>query len=274
MQALGDETRAASTTGSRVAPTVPAVPVDPFAELDVVGAPRSLVALGGTLDADTLVAAYRAGVFPWPSDDPGLQRQARRLARTRRVPVLPGTDGLVPWHSPEPRAVLLTDQVVVRRSLRARLRSCGWTSTVDAAFDAVVEGCADRAEGTWITGRMREAYGALHRRGVAHSVEVWAGEELVGGLYGVLVGSVFCGESMFHRVTDASKVALVELCSRLQDVGVRVVDVQEQTDHLASLGQVLVHRSDYLQVLAALRDRPAALATDRRPVARLADAVR
>lgn len=247
---------------------------DPFASLDVAGSPRSLVALGGTLDAETLIAAYRSGVFPWPSDDPGLERQARRLARTGRVPLLPGTDGLVPWHCPEPRAVLLADQVVVRRSLRARLRSCGWTATVDAAFDDVVAGCADRVEGTWITGRMRQAYGRLHEAGHAHSVEVWDDGALVGGLYGVLVGSVFCGESMFHRAGDASKVALVELCSRLQDVGVRVVDVQEQTDHLTSLGQVLVHRSDYLQVLAALRDRPAALATDRRPVARLADAVR
>ena len=244
--------------------------LDPFAGLDIDGAPRSLVALGGTLDAATLLAAYRAGVFPWPSDDPGLARQARRLARSGAVPLLAGEDGLIPWHSPDPRAVLLADQVVVRRSLRARLRSCGWTATLDTAFDAVVEGCADRAEGTWITGRMREAYGRLHRAGGAHSVEVWDGDELVGGLYGVLVGSVFCGESMFHRRSDASKVALVELCARLLEAGVRVLDVQEQTDHLTSLGQVLVHRTDYLSVLAALRDRPATLACDRRPVTRLA----
>ena len=243
---------------------------DPFARLDIARARRSLVALGGTLDAATLLAAYRAGVFPWPSDDPALERQARRLARSGAVPLLPGTDGLIPWHSPDPRAVLLADQVVVRRSLRARLRSCGWTTSLDTAFDAVVEGCADRAEGTWITGRMREAYGQLHRAGDAHSVEVWEGEELVGGLYGVLVGSVFCGESMFHRRRDASKVALVELCARLLEAGVRVLDVQEQTDHLASLGQVLMHRTDYLTVLAALRDRPATLAIDRRPVSRLA----
>ena len=243
---------------------------DPFASLDVAGSPRSLVALGGTLDAETLIAAYRSGVFPWPSDDPGLERQARRLARTGRVPLLPGTDGLVPWHCPEPRAVLLADQVVVRRSLRARLRSCGWTATVDAAFDDVVAGCADRVEGTWITGRMRQAYGRLHEAGHAHSVEVWDDGALVGGLYGVLVGSVFCGESMFHRAGDASKVALVELCARLLEAGVRVVDVQEQTEHLASLGQVLVARADYLAVLVSLRDRPASIATDRRPVARLA----
>ena len=243
---------------------------DPFASLDVAGSPRSLVALGGTLDAETLIAAYRSGVFPWPSDDPGLERQARRLARTGRVPLLPGTDGLVPWHCPEPRAVLLADQVVVRRSLRARLRSCGWTATVDAAFDDVVAGCADRVEGTWITGRMRQAYGRLHEAGHAHSVEVWDDGALVGGLYGVLVGSVFCGESMFHRAGDASKVALVELCARLLEAGVRLVDVQEQTEHLASLGQVLVARADYLAVLVSLRDRPASIATDRRPVARLA----
>ena len=246
---------------------------DPFAALDVAGSPRSLVALGGTLDTGTLLAAYRCGVFPWPSDDPGLEHQARRLARAGRVPLLPGTDGLVPWHSPEPRAVLLADQVVVRRSLRARLRSCGWTATVDAAFDDVVERCADRAEGTWITGRMREAYGGLHAAGHAHSVEVWDDGALVGGLYGVLVGSVFCGESMFHRASDASKVALVELCARLLEVGGRLVDVQEQTGHLTSLGQVLVARADYLTVLHTLRDRPITLATARRPVSRLASRV-
>ena len=245
---------------------------DPFGALDVAGAPRSLVALGGTLDAPTLVSAYRAGVFPWPSsgeDEVELERQARRLVRRRQVPLLPGPDGLVPWCSPDPRAVLLADEVVVRRSLRARLRGCGWTATVDAAFDDVVAGCAAR-ESTWITPRMREAYGELHRAGGAHSVEVWDGDELVGGLYGVLVGQVFCGESMFHRATDASKVALVELCARLLEAGGRLVDVQEETEHLSSLGQVLVRRADYLAALRVLRDRPAALATDRRPVRRLA----
>jgi leucyl/phenylalanyl-tRNA--protein transferase len=234
---------------------------DPFAALDVAAAPRSLVALGGTLDAETLVSAYRAGCFPWPSSgehEQALERQARRLIKRGLVPLLPGDD------------VLLADQVVVRRSLRQRLRRCGWTATVDAAFDEVVAGCADRGEGTWITGRMREAYGELHRADGAHSVEVWDGEQLVGGLYGVLVGSVFCGESMFHRRRDASKVALVELCARALEAGFRLVDTQEETEHLASLGQVLVRRSDYLEVLQALRDVPAVLATDRRPVARLA----
>ena len=247
---------------------------DPFASLDVAGAPRSLVALGGTLDAPTLLSSYRAGCFPWPSSgehEQALERQARRLVRRGLVPLLPGEDGLVPWCSPDPRAVLLADQVVVRRSLRSRLRRCGWTATVDEAFDDVVEGCADRGEGTWITGRMREAYGELHRAGGAHSVEVWDGDRLVGGLYGVLVGQVFCGESMFHRATDASKVALVELCDRVLEAGFRLIDTQEETAHLAGLGQVLVRRAEYLEALAVLRDRPARLATDRRPVARLAE---
>lgn len=251
-------------------------PADPFAELEVARAPRSLVALGGTLDAATLVSAYRAGCFPWPSDDEDdreLLRATRRLVRRAQVPVLPGPDVHVPWCSPDPRAVLLPDEVVVRRSLRARLRSCGWTTTVDAAFEQVVAGCADR-DSTWITGRMRRAYAELHHEPPsatvgAHSVEVWDGDALVGGLYGVLVGQVFCGESMFHRATDASKVALVELCARLREAGGRLVDVQEETAHLASLGQVLVRRADYVAVLAALRDTPARLATDRRPVSRL-----
>lgn len=258
---------------------------DPFSLLDVATAPTSLIALGGMLDAATLASAYRAGCFPWPDPEhPGggppdrtAARAARRLVRRGIVPLLPGPDGLVPWCSPEPRAVLLVDEVVVRKSLRARLRSCGWTATVDAAFDDVVAGCADRAEGTWITARMAQAYGQLHRRPLedrpvgAHSVEVWDGEELVGGLYGVLVGQVFCGESMFHRERDASKVALVELASRVVEAGGRLIDVQQETAHLSSLGQVRVARADYLAVLAALRDRPAQLATARRPVARLAE---
>ena len=251
---------------------------DPFAALDVAGAPRSLVALGGTLDARTLVSAYRAGVFPWPSsgdDEQALDRHARRLVRRRQVPQLPGEDGLVPWCSPDPRAVLLADEVAVSRSLRRRLRTCGWTATVDAAFTQVVAGCAAR-DSTWITARMRQGYAELHRSpptpgAGAHSVEVWDGDTLVGGLYGVLVGRVFCGESMFHRATDASKVALVELCSRLLEAGGRLVDVQEETPHLASLGQVLVRRADYLAVLRVLRDSPTTLATERRPVRRLAE---
>ncbi len=260
-------------SGQQAAYGEPVPTEDPFAALDVGAAPRNLIVLGGTLDAATLVASYRAGCFPWPASGDGqkaLDRHARRLVRRGEVPLMPGTDGLVPWCSPDPRAILLADELVVHRSLRARLRSCGWTATLDAAFDDVVAGCADRSEGTWIHARMRQAYGELHRAGGAHSVEVWDGSSLVGGLYGVMVGQVFCGESMFHRTRDASKVALVELCDRLLEAGVRVIDVQEETEHLSSLGQVLVARYDYLELLEGLRDRPATLATDRRPVARLA----
>jgi leucyl/phenylalanyl-tRNA--protein transferase len=244
-----------------------------FETLDVVGAPRALVALGGTLEPATLVAAYRAGCFPWPSSGRhgrSLARQARRLIRAGEVPLLPGEDGLVPWCSPDPRAVLLPDHLVVSRSLRRTLRRSGWTTTVDVAFDTVVAACADRGdEGTWITERMREGYVALHRRGDAHSIEVWDGERLVGGLYGVLTGRVFSGESMFHRESDASKVALTDLCARLRDAGGLLIDTQQPTEHLATMGQVVVQRREYLEVLAALRDSQIRLPADRRPVARL-----
>jgi leucyl/phenylalanyl-tRNA---protein transferase len=247
---------------------------DPFAGVDVARSAYSLVAVGGTLDPATLRSAYRAGVFPWPSTgehEASLERQARRLVKRGLVLDLPGEDGPVPWCSPEPRAVLLADEVVVSRSLRQRLRRCGWTATLDTAFEDVVDGCADRPDGTWITERMRQGYAELHREGGAHSVEVWDGDALVGGLYGVQVGALFCGESMFSRTSDASKVALVELCARLLEAGGRLLDVQEETPHLGSMGAVLVHRSDYLSAVAALRDEPMVLATELRPVSRLAE---
>ena len=231
-----------------------------FEALDVAGARRTLVAVGGTLDPPTLIAAYRAGCFPWPSTGPherSLERQARRLVRSGAVPLLPGTDGLVPWCSPEPRAVLLADRLVVSRSLRRTLRRSGWTTTVDAAFEAVLAGCADRGEeGTWITERMRTGYRELHAAGVAHSLEVWDGDRLVGGLYGVLTGRVFSGESMFHAETDASKVALVALVERLRAGGGVLFDVQWCTPHLASLGAIEITREDYAARLATAISRP------------------
>jgi leucyl/phenylalanyl-tRNA--protein transferase len=243
-----------------------------FEGLDVVGAPRELVAVGGTLDPETLVAAYRAGCFPWPPSGryaAAMTRSTRRLARTGAVPVLPGRDPTVPWCSPHPRAVLRPVELRVARSLRRRLRSCGWDTTVDEAFPEVLAGCADR-EDTWITDRMREAYTALHARGGAHSVEVWDGDRLVGGLYGVLTGAVFSGESMFHVETDASKVALVALVARMREGGVSLLDTQQETDHMAGLGQIAVARDDYVAAVHALRDRPAHLPTGRRPALALA----
>jgi len=246
-------------------------PEDFFAALDVVGARRELVALGGTLEPATLVAAYRAGCFPWPpsgSHEGALVRSARRLARSGRVPVLEGADATVPWCSPEPRAVLLPAMLRVSRSLRHRLRTCGWHTTLDTAFEQVVAGCADRPE-TWITPRMREAYAALAGLGLAHSVEVWDGDRLVGGLYGVQTGGVFSGESMFHREADASKVALVDLVARMRQGGLALLDTQQQTEHMTSLGQVVVRRRDYVEAVHALRDAPARLPAGRQDVALL-----
>ncbi|MWM01574.1 leucyl/phenylalanyl-tRNA--protein transferase, partial [Escherichia coli] len=146
----------------------------------------------------------------------------------------------VPWCSPEPRAVLLPDDLRVSRSLRKRLRDCGWHTTVDTAFEQVIAGCAAAREETWITGEMQAGYLALHREGGAHSLEVWDGDRLVGGLYGVLTGRVFSGESMFHAQTDASKAALVDLVDRMREGGVLLLDTQQETEHMTSLGQVLV----------------------------------
>jgi leucyl/phenylalanyl-tRNA--protein transferase len=160
----------------------------------------------------------------------------------------------------------------VSRSLRQRLRRCGWATTVDAAFDEVVHACANRpgGEGTWIGRDMAQAYSRLSRLGWAHSVEVWEGDALVGGLYGVAVGGSFTGESMFHRSTDASKVALADLVARWAEAGGAFVDVQLPTDHLTSLGAVELARATYLSWLGSVRDRHVPVVLDRLPVARLA----
>jgi leucyl/phenylalanyl-tRNA--protein transferase len=209
-----------------------------------------LVAFGADLGVETLVDAYRRGIFPWPHEDV-----------------------LLPWFSPDPRGVLDVGQgALVSKSLRQRLRRCGWTTTIDAAFYVVVAACADRpvADGTWITPDMRVAYGRLHRLGWAHSLEVWDGPRLVGGLYGVRVGGCFTGESMFHREPDASKAAFVDLVDRWREAGGAVVDVQIPTDHLVSMGVVGMARAEFLDWLGRVRDDPVGVARDRRPVSRLA----
>jgi len=210
-----------------------------------------VVGLGADLAPGTLLHAYRQGIFPWPH--PGLP---------------------LPWFSPDPRGVIPPGGVRVSRSLRQRLRRSGWETTVDRAFEAVVAACAEhhRAEGTWILPQMRRAYVQLHRLGHAHSLEVWQVDELVGGLYGVGVGGVFTGESMFHHATDASKVALVDLVARFAEAGGRLVDVQLVTDHLASLGARPMPRAEFLRLLRFVRDAPVRLPLDRRPAARLAPA--
>jgi leucyl/phenylalanyl-tRNA--protein transferase len=197
--------------------------------------PDGVVGVGADLEPGTLLYAYRAGIFP--------------------MPVEAGGDELLVWWSPDPRALLPLDGLRVSRSLR---RSCGrFEVRVDTAFEAVVDGCADPDRtGRWITPSIRDAYVALHHLGWAHSVEAWDGDGLAGGLYGVALGGLFAGESMFHRRTDASKVALVGLVDRLRHGGGALLDVQWMTPHLESLGAVEVPRRDYLRRLAEAIERP------------------
>jgi leucyl/phenylalanyl-tRNA---protein transferase len=188
--------------------------------------PPGLLAAGGALTVDWLLAAYRGGIFPWYS--PG-------------EPIL--------WWSPDPRCVLVPAQFRRHRSLVKAARNRGYRLERDRAFAAVIDGCAaPRATqaGTWITTEMRAAYLDLHAAGYAHSVEVWAGDDLVGGLYGVRVGGVFFGESMFSRVPDASKIALLSLADGAAADGIGLIDCQFPTGHLASLGAVTVPRPEFL----------------------------
>lgn len=209
-----------------------------------------VVGVGADLEISTLVDAYRRGVFPWPHEG---------------VPL--------PWFSPDPRAVIAPQALHVSRSLRRTVRRCGWTTTVSRALPAVMRACAHRTEGSWITPEMRDAYEELWRLGWVHSIEVWEGRgggaELVGGVYGVLIDGVFTAESMFHRRTDASKVALLDLCDRLDEAGGVLLDVQLPTPHLIGLGARLLSREDFLLLLDAQRD-PCALRDDRLEVVRLA----
>lgn len=210
--------------------------------------PDGVLGVGADLQPSTLVDAYRRGIFPWPHGD-----------------------GPLPWFSPDPRGVLPVGTLHVSRSLRRTLRRSGWHTTLDHAFEDVVAACArTRAdEGTWITTEMARAYARLQRLGWAHSVEVWDGDTLVGGIYGVQLGTVFTGESMFHDRPDASKVAMLDLSARLQEAGGELLDVQLTTSHLRSLGAVDWPRDAFLAVLHAGRDRDVRLPTGRLEVERL-----
>ena len=194
--------------------------------------PNGLLAAGGGLSVRRLVDAYSRGCFPWYSEG---------------EPVL--------WWSPDPRMVLVPDQLHVPRSLARRLRRGDFTVTADLAFADVVAGCAQPREdqpGTWITGEMTQAYRALHAAGHAHSIEAWQDGLLVGGLYGVALGRAFFGESMFTRVPDASKAALVTLVTQLQRWSFGIVDCQMKTEHLARFGAREVPRAAFLQQLETL----------------------
>ena len=205
---------------------------DPNGAEDAFG---GLLAIGGDLSEARLLEAYRAGVFPWPEND--------------REPVR--------WWSPDPRAVLEPAGMRVNRSLAKRVRNAGFDISFDRAFPAVIAACAtvrrngQPVPGTWITPKMQRAYRALHRSGYAHSVEVWLNGDLAGGLYGLSLGEMFFGESMFSRVRDASKVALYHLCRLLEEWRFRLIDCQIPHEHLATLGVQSMPRREFLAILAA-----------------------
>jgi leucyl/phenylalanyl-tRNA--protein transferase len=186
-----------------------------------------LLAIEGDLSTQRLLLAYQNGIFPWFSDD---------------SPIL--------WYSPHERFVLFPDQIKISKSMQQLLRSNKFKITFDTAFEKVIKACADtkRADqdGTWITNEMKEAYGTLHHEGIVHSIEVWENNELVGGLYGVAVGKVFCGESMFSKKSNASKCALIWLC---QNSNFEIIDCQIHSDHLEKLGAKMISREEFMTYL-------------------------
>ena len=205
-------------------------PGDPFPPLErALKNPNGLLAAGGELSTSRLLDAYRHGVFPWYS----------------------GAEPLL-WWSPDPRMVLHCDELKVSRSLAKSTRNKSYEVRVDTAFGEVLKGCAHRAEGTWLGADMRQAYLALHRAGHAHCFETWLGDDLVGGLYGVTIGRMFFGESMFSRETDASKVALVALVEDLKARQFPLIDCQLHTPLLESLGGREIPRRAFLRALASL----------------------
>lgn len=198
--------------------------------------PDGLLAAGGDLRPERILAAYRHGCYPW-------YQQGQ--------PIL--------WWSPDPRFVLFPDELHISRSLGKVLRRQIFEVSYDKAFDRVINACAgprSYADGTWITDAMRQAYQQLHRLGHAHSVEVWQAGELVGGLYGLCIGQVFFGESMFSHVDNASKTAFAHLVPDLKRWGIRLIDCQMQTRHLASFGARAIDRRAFAELLAQLVDQP------------------
>ena len=195
------------------------------------------LAVGGDLRPDRLLLAYSLGIFPWYGPGEPIQ-----------------------WHSPDPRMVLLADELRVTRSLRRTLRKGRFRLTLDTAFGAVVEACAQTPrpgqDGTWITDEMKAAYLELHERGLAHSAEAWDGDDLAGGLYGVSLGAAFFGESMFTHVPEASKVSFVTFIEQLERWGIRLVDCQVYTEHLARFGAREWPRDGFLAALRSALERP------------------
>lgn len=212
-------------------------PTQPFPPLHrALREPDGLLAVGGCLSAERLLNAYRQGIFPWYNAD---------------EPIL--------WWSPDPRLVLFPDKLIVSRSLRKTLRKAIFTVSFDKAFSKVIAACAKPrkySDNTWITTDIYRSYVRLHQQGHAHSVEVWFNDELVGGLYGIAIGQVFFGESMFHTKTDASKVAFVSLVAQLKSWNYQLIDCQVHTDHLISLGAEEIDRRAFVQLLEQYCDFP------------------
>jgi len=197
---------------------------------------EGLVAIGGDLSVPRLLLAYRSGIFPW-------------------------TVRPITWWSPDPRAIFELDQFHVARSLAKFMRKQPFEITADRAFRRVMQACAEAAPGreqTWVTSEFLDAYTRLHRQGHAHSVECWQADELVGGIYGVSIGGFFAGESMFHRASNASKVALWHLVERLRERGFSLFDIQMVTPATSKLGAVEIPRSEYLRRLQRAVELPCA----------------
>ncbi len=188
------------------------------------------------LGAETLLAAYAAGIFPMADDH-----------------------GRILWFAPDPRAIIELDALQISRSLRTVIKRGVFEVTINRAFTKVIKACAERKEGTWISSDIREAYRRLHRLGFGHSVEAWKDGELAGGLYGVALGGAFFGESMFHHVSDASKVALVWLVERMRERGFVLLDVQFMTEHLCRFGAVEIPRVEYERRLGEAVQRSCSL---------------
>ena len=196
-----------------------------------------LLALGGDLRPERLLLGYTQGIFPWYAEN---------------LPIL--------WHSPDPRMVMTTDELIVQKSLRKAIRKRPYELKMDTAFLQVLEGCSSVPRpgqtGTWLIPEMVDAYGKLHELGFAHSIEAWQGGALVGGLYGVSLGGAFFGESMFARAPDASKIAFVATVRQLDAWDIKLIDCQVHTDHLERFGAHEISRAEYLDQLRVALDKP------------------
>ncbi|MCS6820456.1 MAG: leucyl/phenylalanyl-tRNA--protein transferase [Microscillaceae bacterium] len=206
-------------------------PIEKFAD------EYGILAIGGDLSVDRLLLAYRSGIFPWYSEDEPIT-----------------------WWSPDPRFVLFPQDLKISKSMKQILKKNVFQVTFDTAFRQVITECQQikrvGQKGTWITHEMLEAYVQLHELGYAHSVEVWQSEELVGGLYGVSLGQMYFGESMFSRVSNSSKTGFIVLVQKMIEKGIKLIDSQVYTNHLASLGAIEIPRKEYLRLLAQWVNQP------------------